>query len=216
MGQTTLAETRYRLGFVLGNVNAETSLFDTWINAGYFEVVGAVQFDKFREVIEIDFAAGTNYVEVDSILDGRVLSFSRLLDYSGEVELEYTNPDVFQQFKAAEGDSTLWTISGGRLRIWETPASAFTVTATAIVEPPRLSLPTDVTEIPSTWDEAIFLLSAEKALLDLGEETRAVGYANRAIAYMQSRLGDGDFNMRREGGFRVISSESELRSVRGS
>lgn len=211
MGQTVLQDFHARLGLVAKEAGIEKDLFTLYVNAAYFEVVGANEFDQFKEDVEFTFDADENSI----LIPEGTLAILSIVDMEEKAELLYTNPEVFRRHLPGSGVPKKWTQIGNEVFIWGTPTSDTTLTGITLKEPDRLILEGDRTALPTTWDEAIFLLAAEKLLRDLDEFARADSYASRAIMYMQSRTHDSSHTMRRQSeGFNVIRDERELRAMK--
>lgn len=216
MGQTTLSEFRTRLQTTLGNRGLTNAELDIWINAGYFEVIGAVKFDDMK----LDLLLFTGGADVRSIqIPDRILAITSVHIDAESYDLIETSPENLKR-RQREGRETgvpqYYAKQARNLLIYPVSDADYRLDGTAIYEPEKMDSDTDTTEIASTWDTAVHMFAASQAFLDLGEDERSAYWKDRAMMYAGSRITDVEY---RESSVtepvRVVNRRSDLTRMRG-
>lgn len=212
MGHLTLANFRTRMSRPLGN---RTGLTDEeknlWINAGYFDLVGAVKFEKFRDTLDVSLDPGEDYFEHPLYVLG--IEAVHQIIYDEERPLLYTDLRNFNRHRQIDSVDELrtWTLNGNVVLLNAPPTSGATLRLEFYREPDRLEADGDKTVLASTWDEAVHRFAVAKAFLDLGEHAKAKSWEDFAAEYVGSRLDDTHFG---EGklseGVHVATSSADL------
>lgn len=185
MGQLFITDFRTHLDFSLGNRGISSILLDYWINAAYFEILGAVEFAELTEIAEIQTVAGTETVALPN--GGNLLSIGGVFDLTNEQRLRKAGTDALLQFKKETGLPKYWSRTGPNLTLRPVPEGVFDLNTSLVSEPIKLSDTNTQTVLPTTWDFAIILLSTANGFFSLGEESRGWQFFQRAILYMRSR-----------------------------
>jgi len=187
MGVLTLADFRTEIQSSTGNRGIDNARLDRWINFGYLDLAGAIKFASLDDKIVIPTVASqANYA-----ITGSPLLIRFVVDATSNLLLGWHTPvEYFRVKDAVTGTAAKWTREKDEIFIHPVPAGVVSLEVYVKEEPVLLIATGDVTVLPATWDNAIFLLSTHHALLALGEEQRAAAWFNRAITYIQSRISE--------------------------
>jgi hypothetical protein len=183
MGVMTLADFRSELNDVVGDrAVVAAARVNRWINFGYLDVTGAVEFAELEELPTVNTAIGTESYAVPA--DARavlgVMTPDKMLGWMPKHEwMRIRN--------STTGAPIRWTRLGNQLKISPIPSSVMTLTLLIKKEAAALALDTDVTVLPDTWDLAIHYLSVSHAWYALKELASGTAWLNRAISYIQTR-----------------------------
>lgn len=188
MGQLTLADFREDLQSALGDFNYSTGQLDRWINFGYLDLTGAVDFDILKNDESVNtvtdtvtITAPTNKLHIRLIHD---TTSGNLLGWLPLEEL-MRRP----QTTATGNVATHWTRHAGDIYLNPIPGTATKALWIVTTEPPAvLATSTAVTVLPDTWDPAVFQLAGHHAFMTLGQEQRSAAWLTRAVTYIQSRV----------------------------
>lgn len=186
MGLMTLADFRGELSAVTGGrANIGDPRIDLWINFGYFDVTGAVEFDELEDELEV-----TTTSSVDSVnLPSTVRSVYGVRGPSGLLQW-VTKHEWMRLFGAASAEPTKWTRIGNEIKLSPTPNALYSLIAFTKVDADKLEADTDVTVLPRTWDMAVHYLAVSHAYYAMEEVATGANWLNRAIAYIQTRASE--------------------------
>lgn len=169
-------------------------ILDLYINLGYIEVQSARNLDHeaLKHVATIDTVEGqTGYA-----LPSNFLGISAIFDSTSKKLVLKTDLDNLQRYNPdSTGRPQLFALSGDGIEVWPSPDKVYTIRGIYFETAALLDSDEDVTVLPATWDNAIFLLSVHyaKASVD-GLDEEAHRWYVRAVQYMDSRATDADFS----------------------
>jgi hypothetical protein len=196
MGLMTLADFREDLQSALGERGYANARLDRWINFGYLDLTGAVEFEVLADDEEIDTANGQNYIATPD----NALIVTAVRDNDNDNILAWIpKTEYLRRLQATSGDPTHWTRHKDTILLHPVPDAVIALGVYTIEPPAILALVSDTTVLPDTWDPAVFQLSVHHALLATADEQRAVAWLSRAIAYIGSRITESDYHGSREG-----------------
>lgn len=185
MGMMQLSEFREELIAVLGTrIDIDAPRVDRWVNFGYLDVTGSVEFEELEE--ERDYVV--NATEDSTVLEADVRSVLGVRSSLGM--LQWMPRYEWLRMKGISGVALKWTRVGSAIKV--SPASTTGITLNAIVktESARLTDDTDTSVIPQTWDMAIHYMAVSHAFFAVDETSNGVVWFNRAVAYMKTRAND--------------------------
>lgn len=189
MGIYQLSDFRTRMNAALGDRGHTDAELDLWINAGYFELVGAVEFERLKSIEDLSIVSGTSEYPVTGIL-----AITGITIESISKRLIKTSVENLQgRARTQSGRPRYWAWAEGNIVLWPTPDSNYDAVYIAINEPDRLTADADQTVLPGTWDTAIHMLGTAQAFLDLGEDQRSLYWHDRAMKYAGSRMTDAEY-----------------------
>lgn len=190
MGVLTLADFRTDVGTALGSQGRPTFQLDRWVNQGYLDVVGAVDFDVFDQYQTVPTVADTP----DIALPVGTVIVKTVKDETSDVNLGWIpQAEYFRRKVTPTGPPTAFTRLKDLIKLNPVPDAIYSLLVITKKDPDSLVQDNDVTAIPSTWDTAVFLLAVHHAWLTLNQEQRAAVWLGRAVTYMQSRITEKDF-----------------------
>jgi hypothetical protein len=193
MGLLTLDEIRDQIrGALGGRVPDGDSRLTTWVNLGYMEVIGAVDFPELDLNVNINTVIGTNSYAVPAGMVQVQVVYDSVTKYAPR---KVDKAEFFRQDASEVGSPKIWLRHGASVYIHPTPSDVRSLKILGRSEPAGLAADGSVTILPKTWDTAIFLLGTSYALLALNEDARSVSWYNRALVYMQSRIIEGQLQM---------------------
>lgn len=217
MGNYTLAQFRDRLQKTLGNKGFTDPELDVWINAGYAEVSGAVQFEfAYPSIASVNIAEGTS----EGVgLDALASIESVTIDEEGIVLVRTSVENIRARQKEGRqrGKPQYYARYGNSLVVYPVADKAYTVTVVGEGDPSPLSNEDERTPFHSTWDNAVHMFAAAQAFFDLGEDERGLFWFDRAVRYAGSRKTDAEMpKSNAPEPVRVVHTRSDLMRMRGN
>lgn len=189
MGLLTLANFRTDVQGALGDRGISSSKLDRWINFGYLDLAGAVEFEVLTNDENVNTVDAIQFITAPT----NTLIIQFLKDTTSDNLLEWVpKSELFRRAITPKGQPLFWTRHKGLIYLHPVPDKAYTLFISTLEPPAALSSVSDVSLFPDTWDPAIFMLSVHHALLAIGEETRSSAWLARAITYIQSRMTEQD------------------------
>lgn len=194
MGLLTGSEFSDDLQLMLGNRGFTPIQLLRWLNFGYFDVAGAIDFPELDLSTSPSLALNGNALPVPA--DAMVIKVIK--DVTADVKLNWLPLDEFMRPKVSSGQPIYWTRDGSTIHFRPSlgkivPAAPHSITIYYKKEPVAITSGTR-SVFARTWDVAILKLAGSHALYSLGEEARGAALYNAAIAYMQTRLTEENLN----------------------
>lgn len=190
MGAMTLANFQAEIQSCVGDRGSDTTRLTRWLNFGYLDVAGAIDFEEFNFIdTSQSTVIGTQSVNIPA--GSMVVQFVR--NTTGNSLLAWLPRVEFQRRPITPtGTPTHWTTQGTKILLNPTPSAIVTLAIGYKKPPTLLAVDADATSLPDVWDPAIYMMAVHHALLALGEEQRASAWFNRAAGYIQSRMTQQD------------------------
>lgn len=213
MGYSSLMKFRTRLQGRLGDRDLSESFLNAAINDGYFDLTGATDFEELHVTSRIDLDAE----EIDVLLPQDLQWLRSVFNDTDQKAIVRVDENFFWTLKEKEdgGEPIHYTRIGDSLRIWPALDETYTFRINYNRFPTALSEDSDTTVLPPTWDRAVDMLATYHALLEVGEESRAADWANKAAFYIRTRQMESDVHGGAHLGVRVVTTLDELRSLGG-
>lgn len=212
MGLLTLADFRTDVGTALGGQGRPTFQLDRWVNQGYLDVCGAVDFDIFDDYSNIPTVNAQSYIPTPQ----NTVIVKAIKDETNDRNLGWIPLAEYLRREAIAGQPTHFTRLKDQIKLTPVPNGVFSLLVIRKMDPNTLVAENDVTAIPATWDAAVFLLAVHHAWLALNQEARAAVWLGRAVTYMQSRMTEKDFYQGTTGLEKSIAGyEARLGQVQG-
>jgi hypothetical protein len=191
MGMFTLTDFRDLLSTALGNRGIGNEKLDLWITLAYVEVMTSAGHAQLVQCAELNTVKN----EPSYVLPPGILGIETILDHTNGRTLLRTGIDNLKNYSKDErGEPKLWARLGAGFELWPIPDAVYKIEAVYFKEAAKLVNGVDKSILPSTWDNAIYLLSVHYALSALGEDqAKTQEWFTRAIAYMRSRFTDDDY-----------------------
>lgn len=186
MGYMALSDFRTEVQSALGNRDFSDARLDRWINFGYLDLVGAIDFEELISTTPLNTQIGlTSYtIPVDDV---RLIQL--IQDNTNQNLLQFINKAEFYRLDlVTQGTPIKWTRVGDLISLNPTPSAIVQLTIVYARDADRLINVGDVTVLPDTWDAAVVLLATYHGLLAIGQEQRATQWFARAVNYIQSRV----------------------------
>lgn len=187
MGYMTLENFRTDLQSSLGDRGHDNSALDRWINFGYLDISGAIDFETLESSSTIattsgnaDIAAPSGSLIIKIVRDD---TNDRLLGWLPKIE-------YFRRSTSDSGEPTHWTRNENDILLHPVPDGAYDINVIYRDLPTRLSAAGDTTVLPDMWDTAVHMLSVYHGLLASGEEERAQLWFARAVNFVQTRMSE--------------------------
>lgn len=193
MGVLTLLQIRTELDSTMGSrTNVDDPRRDVWINLAYTDIASGIDFTELDDDLAIPTVAGQN--NYTGPVNPLIVQLVR--DEDNDNLLTWIpNSEYFRLDRSvATGSPLRWTRRGNEILIFPNPGGVINLLAFFKQTPPTLVADGDVTVLPPYVDNGILLLGIAYGLLAVGEDARAITWANRAIAYLGSRLTGQDFS----------------------
>ncbi len=189
MGVMTLTNFRDDTQSALGDRGLANASLDRWINLGYLDIAGAVDFDILQEEDTTQSTvAGTVSVNVPT--GAHKVKYVR--STTGDNLLEWVPVTELYRRSQSAGTPTVWAQRKNLILFNPIPSTVLALRIGYRKSPTALSATGDVTVLPDYWDAPIFLLAVHYGLLSRGEDQRAMVWLQRAAAYIQSRITERD------------------------
>lgn len=191
MGMFTLTDYRNLLSTAIGDRGIGNERLDLWITLAYVEVMTHLDHAALLTCAHTKTVDG----EASYSLPSELLGIDTILDHTTARTLIRTEIDNLKSFdKAESGAPKLWARLGSGFTLWPVPDGVFDLEAVYFKEAARMVLPEDKSILPTTWDNAIHLLSVHYALASLREPSPIPEtWFQRAHAYMRSRYTEDDY-----------------------
>lgn len=193
MGALDLSDFRGELDLIFGDrsITNEETIFNRWINFGYLEITGALDFEELEEH---DDTITTSASDDEYGAPTDALAIKLIKDLTNDQTLEWVSkPDLFRRPVGGEGEPLYWTRHKGDIYLRPTPDGAYNLRIFYKKSPTLLSGNGDQTVLQDMWDQAIVYFSASHGFMMLGEEQRGVAWYNRGVRYSQSRMTEQKF-----------------------
>jgi hypothetical protein len=189
MGVMSLANFRDDLRSALGGrIELADPRLTVWVNVGYFDVAGAVDFHQLFTHSDVNTVIGTAEYDIPAgVVSIRTLYDKVAKNRLGRLEI----PELFRLDQTVAGVPKKYARVGNKFILNPVPADVRAIEVVGFKEPAPLAADADVTVLPRTWDVAILMLATSHALLILNEEQRSAFWQNKALAYIESRLIEG-------------------------
>jgi hypothetical protein len=188
MGVMTLSDFRSDIQQAMGNRGLGNPFLDRHINYGYQDVCGMVDFEELEE----DAASSTTQGQVHVTMPATAWLIKVVRNTTDDTRLEWVPKTEFWRLSQAGGIPTRWTRHKDQILLNPLPNVSKSLKIVYKKSPAILAAVTDMSVLPTTWDAAIFLFAAHFSLMALGEEQRAGAWFQRGIAYVQSRMTEGE------------------------
>jgi len=170
MGLLTLADFRIELQSALGDRGIDNTRLDQWINFGYLDLVGSVDFATLDSNSSVNTVNATQTVAVAS--NAAIIKFIK--DTTSDNLLAWLPTiELFRRNITPTAQPTHWTREGDLIYLHPVPNGVFALSQFIKTPPTVLSAAGDLTVFIATWDDAVFTLAVHHALLALNEEQRA-------------------------------------------
>jgi hypothetical protein len=196
MGYMTLDDFRTDVQSALGDRGFDNPRLDRWINYGYHDLAGSVDFevlDDDETTATVDatqtIASPANSMVVKLIRNN---TSDNLLGWVPKAELMRRSVTITSEPKN-------WTRHKDLIYLSPVPDGVYSLFVVFKTPPARFTTAVDVSVFPDIWDPAIFQLSVHHALLALGDEQRSVAWLSRAITYIQTRITEADLHAEASG-----------------
>lgn len=214
MGLMTLARFQAHITAnpaIQGLTGIDLELVRDWVNMGYFELIGAVEFDALKKCASL-----TTVQDVRSYkLPTRFIDLIGLQDRSSGTFITKTNLRNLQRLSSNEtGYPRFWTRKEDALVLWPLPDDEYDMFVYYVAEPLPLTASTDVTILSSTWDKAILLFALESALRENNQFDAADKVFTRVMANIKSRIKDGELGDSEEGPLNLVHSWDEVSNLK--
>jgi hypothetical protein len=192
MGFMTLLDFRTEIDAVLGSRVFVTARLTTWVNLGYYDVTGAIDFHE----LDIRDSFDTSVSDYDYSLPSGMREVLALYDADAKYGIREVNIAEFnRQDRSVTGPPKTWARHGDLLYLYPTPIDVREIDVYGRIDPEPLSVDGDVTLLSGVWDAPILMFAISHGLLSLNEDARAVVWYNRGVAYMQTRVQAGKLNL---------------------
>lgn len=211
MGAKNLAGFRSDLEFGLGDRGFAKGKLNGWINAGYFDITGAFDFEELHETSRNPFIVDQEDVTLPTDLQW-LRSVHNDTDKESLTNIDEDNFWLLED-KTDGGIPEQWTRIGNSLRIWPKTDKARTIRINYNKFPVVLAASKDVTTLTPTWDRGVELFSMHHALMSVGEEARASEFLARGMTYVRSRLLQQEMKRGPKEGVRIPRTRAELRQI---
>ena len=191
MGLMTLDDFQEDLQSALGDRGITDGRLNRWINAGYYDLCGAVEFEVLTNSEKYDCTSSQSFV----IAPANTLVIKLIRDMDNDLLLGWVPlVEYWRRSQGVTDEPTVWTRQEENVYLYPVPDGTYQLMFITI-EPPAVLTGSDKTVLPEIWDQAVFLLAGHFALLALGEEQRAIVWLGRAVTYIQSRMTEQDLQV---------------------
>lgn len=186
-----LSITNYRsqLQAILGKRGYATAELDAWINMGYQDLAGVVDFPELEETSTVNTAGNTQSISAPP----NVLVIQLLKDETSDVALQWlAKPELFRRKISPEGAPKYWTRQGDLIYLSPVPDGVYAIRVFFKQAPADLGTGSSSSVFPDVWDPVILQLAAHYALMGTGQEQRGAAFLSRAVTYIQSHITEDD------------------------
>jgi len=196
MGYMTLDDYRTDVQSALGDRGFGNEKLDRWINYGYHDLAGSVDFEVLDDDETPATVAGTQTIDApDNSMIVKLVrdtTSDNLLGWIPKAEL-------FRRSTVTQGPPTSWTRHKDLIYLSPVPDAIYTLFVIFKTPPARFTVSTAVSVFPDIWDPAIFFLSVHHGLLAVGDEQRSAAWLSRAVTYIQTRMTEVDLHAEASG-----------------
>lgn len=199
MGLMTLERLEARLQKILGNRGLDELVLRDYIQLGYTEVVGHLEFESEKVCAHFLTVDGTSEYSLPEGLLG-VISVTRLGNNEARDfrlrRSDLRNFAAMQRSTATEvrrGAPEIWARRRGAFLLWPTPDAEYRVDVYYYQEMPLLEAAEDTTIIPGSFDWSIICFAAYIGFSEHGEDATADQWYQKGIIHMRSRKTDADY-----------------------
>ncbi len=192
MGLMSLDDLRTDVQSALGDKGITNSRLDRWINFGYLDLGGSVDF----EILEGDTTTATS-TGVQTIAVPTDTEIIKLIkDTTNDTLLGWIpKVEMFRRSITPTAVPINWTRHGNLIYLHPVPNGTINMFIVHKDAPAILSSGSDITVFADIWDPAVFLLAVHQGLLALGEDQRSASWLGRAISYIQSKITEVDMHV---------------------
>ena len=191
MGILTLADFRTDLQSALGDRGIGNARLDRWINFGYLDLAGSVDFATMDANTSTNTVNATQTIAVAT----NALFIKFIKDTTSDALLAWTpSVELFRRNITPTAQPDSWTREGDSIYLHPVPDGVYALVQYYKKPPTVLSASGDKTVFADTWDDAVYNLAVHHALLVLNEEQRATVWLARAISYIGSRITEADYH----------------------
>ena len=214
MAYMTLADYRTDLQSALGDKGIDNSRMDRWINFGYHDLAGSVDFEVTDQDETVATVQSTQTIAVPTGTEIVKL----IKDTSNDALLGWIpKAEMFRRAVTPTGPPTHWSRHGNLIYFHPVPNAVINMFIIHKLAPDRMTNVADVSVFSDIWDPAIFLLTVHHGLLALGEDQRSASWLGRAISYIQTRMTEVDMHSQASGlGASIPTGMESLQNRLGS
>ena len=196
MGYMTLADFRTDVQSALGSKGISDGRMDRWINFGYHDLGGSVDFETLESDTTTVTVSGTQTIAVPSGTE----IIKLIKDTTNDTLLGWVpKTELCRRSITPTAIPEVWTRHGDLIYFAPVPNAIINMFIIHKDAPTRLTSVGSKTVFPDTWDPAVFLLSVHHGLLALGEDARSASWLGRAISYIGSRITEVDMHSQAAG-----------------
>lgn len=199
MGLLTLERMEDRLQKILGNRGLTEPVLRDYVQLGYTEVVGHLEFESEKVCAHFLTTDGVSEYTLPENLLG-VISVTRL-GTTAERDRRLRRADL-RNFAAMQrstltevrrGAPEIWSRRRGAFLLWPTPDAEYRIDVYFYQEMPLLEEPTDTTIIPGSFDWSVICFAAYIGFAEHGEDATSDQWYQKGIIHMRSRKTDADY-----------------------
>ncbi len=210
MGALTLKQFRSLVlanPLLQGQGDIDNDLIDAWINLGYAEVTGAVEFEELTHCASLNTVDGVSEYNMPVNFAGIISIQDRT---SGAKLARISLRDMHRKTFDERGYPTYYARKERGIIIWPVPDGIYSFHAYFVRDMTPLAEAGDRTVLPATWDKAVLLFAQENALRNYNMFDAADKAFMRSIQMMRSRLTSADLDEPQEGMLRVVRSWADV------
>lgn len=220
MAYMLLSDFRTEVQSAIGDRGFTNSRLDRWINFGYLDLAGAIDFEELTDTAAFAGVIGQNNYPVPA--DARIVQL--VINETDQRLLQFVDKSEFFRLERTVNAPPLkWTRVNDEILLNPTPDATDSFTIVYKKDPTRLINAADLIVLPDTWDAAVTILGTYHGLLAVGEEQRATQWFARAVNYIQSRITQEETFIRTPGlgltyavpGERAINALTEAQQAAG-
>ena len=162
---------------------------DRYINMGYLELTGTMDFNALFKIQTIATVADTKTYTLATSLQ----SVRAVIDTTNTYNLRrVTIENFFRLDPSNTGQPQRWARAAGLLYLWPVPDAVYSIDVMHNVEPTVLVADGDKTVLNSVWDQAILLFAGKAASMVDGDGDKVELFLSLARTYVQSRISDAE------------------------
>lgn len=192
MGYMTLADFRTDVQSTLGSRGLANATLDRYINFGYLDVTGAMNFEILNSENSLSTTINQQYVDAPSNL----ISIKMIRNVnSGKPLIWIPLEELFRRPSVPTAQMDSWHLFGSRVYLRPTPNAVYSLNAFCKKSPTRLTAVGDVSVLPHEFDTAILMLANYYGFLLTNQESRAAYWLGLAINNLQSKIVPSDVDV---------------------
>ena len=196
MGYMTLANFRTDVQSALGSKGIADGRLDRWINFGYHDLAGSVDFETLESETTTATVASTQTIAVPT--GAEIIKLVK--DTTNDSLLGWVpKTELFRRSITPTAVPEVWSRHGDLIYFAPVPNAIINMFIVHKNPPTRLTASGNTSTFPDIWDPAVFLLSVHHGLLALGEDQRSASWLGRAISYIGSRITEVDMHSQAAG-----------------